>query len=390
MRTGGIIVAYLAMLSWGAHPCSKAQTLIQKELLQQVRLPSQGHPFAFDADGDGLDEIGFSEKGKVAFVRNLGEGRFAADPDIISIPSHVSLRIEHAADMDGDGDEDLVAIQDVVRSHHVWIIQNNPGHFRAFRSTEEFLPGPAHFRWGNLDGDRDIDMVSIQLPNRYQEEGRIHIHRNDGANHFEPHQELPGDADAFVLIDIDYDFGDREDDERRLDIVTFDRLPLGHADPHDLGIDDDNKAAYWRLQEARPSVYLNDGQARFEERRLTTPVVARTMWHSIHGVGPQRLVEQVGHTIYAHFFRHGLPLSQWEFVSYTHAQPLDEKLGFPHTPRRSQYNVDSICDYLRHLWLWNFGEPQISQRAQMTNGPPPSKLPFLLVSICDHLRHLWL
>jgi hypothetical protein len=177
----------------------------------------------FDGDGD-LDVCSASvDDDKVAWFENPGDGTRAWTPSALT-ESLDAARAVHAADIDGDGDPDVIAGAWYDR-RMVWF-ENQRGAPPVFLEHVITIftdpPPPAHPEivgqvWhitsGDLDADGDLDLVSTR-----QQRG-IHWYENDGASppQFTRHtlRPLTQEGKEVDVADFDQD-GD-------LDIVSVER-----------------------------------------------------------------------------------------------------------------------------------------------------------------------
>ncbi len=121
-----------------------------------------------DIDGDGdADVISASQDDdKIAWYENLdGSGNFS--PQLI-IPTNwmiyrpVSV---YSVDLDGDGDNDVVSASLGNEEEHGWIFWNENtdglGDFSSNKSISRYENGANNVRCDDLDGDGDVDILSI-------------------------------------------------------------------------------------------------------------------------------------------------------------------------------------------------------------------------------------
>ena len=166
-----------------------------------------------DLDGDGdldvLTGYGNGEDGVVAWHENLdGSGTFGDELIITGFPSTEEPESIEAADLDGDGDPDLLAC---LRPDHelVWY-ETRGGANPCLRKhvVTSILAGPAAVRASDLDGDGDLDLVSA-----FRGSGMVTWHENlDGQGSFGPLHMISAalpDADLVAAADLD---GDGDDD----------------------------------------------------------------------------------------------------------------------------------------------------------------------------------
>lgn len=111
----------------------------------------------FDADGDGLEDIFIGGGTTFVMMQNAGNGTFV-DVSASNLPAgHVGYPIA-SADVDGDGDEDLLTASNGVPLEI--LVNDGSGVFSVLPGTglsSYFLAPEAHF--GDTDGDGDVDLM---------------------------------------------------------------------------------------------------------------------------------------------------------------------------------------------------------------------------------------
>jgi hypothetical protein len=168
---------------------------------------------AADLDGDGDQDLAVALTGtgrNVAILRNIGSGKFR---EFRSSPLAVGVSPEHiaAADLDGDGDQDLAvtsAEDDLsVPIYQVTILINNgSGKFTQPASSPVAVgvDGPHGIAAADLDGDGDQDLAVAN--------GTVTILRNNGSGKFTEPASSPvalNSALDIVAADLDGD-GDQD------------------------------------------------------------------------------------------------------------------------------------------------------------------------------------
>lgn len=170
---------------------------------------------AADLDGDGDPDVvaGDYLADTVAWFANDGTGTYARQPDIaIDLNGVTEVR---TADLDRDGDVDVVAMG-VIPNVLTWYANDGTGSFTP--QPDVFTSGGSrHLRavaLGDLDGDGDVDLAAANIST-----DTVMWFANDGAGGFTAQPSLAAvDVTSLALADLDGD-GD-------LDIATasgFDR-----------------------------------------------------------------------------------------------------------------------------------------------------------------------
>lgn len=202
---------------------------------------------AFDADGDGdQDVVVAHEFGANLLLLNDGAARFALAPNgmlPLTVADHEDIA---AADMDGDGDVDLVVVCEDDQAKALFL---NDGK-GVFADASARLPQKGVSNGvavGDVDGDGDLDIVTADA-------GPDQLWLNDGAAQYVDGSgrlpQPPAGADpAKTHVSQDVKLGD-VDGDRDLDIV--------------FGNEDGN------------SLYLNDGRGSFTDTGARLP--RRAAW----------------------------------------------------------------------------------------------------------------
>lgn len=131
----------------------------RRVLLEDVRRVADVQPADFDGDGDidlAVAVFGYA-RGEVLWLENLGDGVFG-DHRLFSGAGAIHVPV---ADYDGDGDVDIAAVisQD---SEEIWGFDNTGGGTfkrRLLWRSPNFDLGSAGLVAADLDGDGDIDLV---------------------------------------------------------------------------------------------------------------------------------------------------------------------------------------------------------------------------------------
>ena len=166
---------------------------------------------AADLDGDGdADVLSASYNDEIAWHENLGGGEFSEQRTIATAAGwHWSV---HAADLDGDGDPDVLATSSapVVESEHwrmVWHENLGGGQFSVQRVITDNV-GAQMVASADLDGDGDVDVLAAFY---YQD--RVAWYENLGGGAFSQQRAIATDAGGAPIsvhpVDLDSD-GDAE------------------------------------------------------------------------------------------------------------------------------------------------------------------------------------
>ncbi|MFC1604818.1 FG-GAP-like repeat-containing protein [Planctomycetota bacterium] len=133
-----------------------------------------GWVHAADLDGDGdLDVLSASYwDDKIVWYENDGAGRFGSQ-QVISVVDY--LKSVYAADLDGDDDLDVISASS---RKIAWYENDGTGLFgpQQVITTETNLPDSVYA--ADLDGDGDLDVLSTSYRNR------IDWYENDGTGRF--------------------------------------------------------------------------------------------------------------------------------------------------------------------------------------------------------------
>jgi hypothetical protein len=149
---------------------------------------------AADLDGDGDQDLAVTNQVSedVTILRNKGSGNFvepATSPEPTGAPAFAPV----AADLDGDGDRDL-AVASGDPDNHVTILRNKgSGNFvEPATSPEPVGNGPFAIAVADLDGDGDRDLAVAN-----QQSANVTILRNRGTGNFVEPATSPEGARAF-------------------------------------------------------------------------------------------------------------------------------------------------------------------------------------------------
>ncbi|NER13775.1 BspA family leucine-rich repeat surface protein [Leptobacterium flavescens] len=164
---------------------------------------------AADIDGDGdMDVLSASanaQHNNINWYENLGEGEFKNH----LISRHAEgARSVHAADLDGDGDTDVLSAS-YDSNKIAWYRNDGTGRFTKHFFISRHAEGATSVYTADLDGDGDLDVLSAS-----KESDKIAWYQNDGTGKFPKHHfisrhaegassvyaaDLDGDGDMDVL-----------------------------------------------------------------------------------------------------------------------------------------------------------------------------------------------
>ena len=244
---------------------------------------------AADLDGDGDSDVLFGigrGDDEIAWYENTGDdGRsFSSSPRALDTAADNPESLE-AADLDGDGDLDVLSALEGpdTGSKVVWYRNEGDGSFSAARVISEDVAGANDAHAADLDGDGDLDVVSAsyfdnkiawyenlgngdfseQLVLTDEAEGATDVHAAD----------LDGDGDLDVLIASSSTFawyaniGDGDFEERELSTGSL-RTPIA-VDTADLDGDSDEDIVAAVFSAGSAVVWHeNLGEGVFAEPRL--------------------------------------------------------------------------------------------------------------------------
>lgn len=124
-----------------------------------VPLSIAGHGAAHDLDNDGLTDVLLSNVGQntVFWQRNTGDGGILGAPEMLDA-NFEGAGMTDAADVDGDGDLDVITVS-LVTNEVAWF-ENTDGHgdFGPRQTVGFDLPGVYSFVSGDVDNDGDADL----------------------------------------------------------------------------------------------------------------------------------------------------------------------------------------------------------------------------------------
>ncbi|MGD8238634.1 MAG: VCBS repeat-containing protein [Armatimonadota bacterium] len=183
---------------------------VETTIAHEVMAPARVEPNDVDGDGDldlliacmGILFPNNDKIGSVVVLENRGAQQFTRHLIVDQIARVTDVR---AADLDGDGDQDLVAGQFGYDDGEIRWLQNE-GDWSFTSHILLRLSGTIHTPVSDMDGDGDPDIVALVS----QEWEETYVFENDGAGGFEPHL-IYGSANedfgssGIDLVDLDAD-----------------------------------------------------------------------------------------------------------------------------------------------------------------------------------------
>ena len=165
--------------------------------------------YAADLNGDGYPDV-ISRRERQDYLdvytwsENHGDGAFSAQRELVDVGG----RLRGAADLDGDGDADLVVTMG--QREIAWYENEGGGEFAPLRRIAVFTRASSliDVQAADLDGDGDPDLLAT-IPNG------IAWYENEGGGEFS--------AERLIAFESDFDFAVRTadlDGDRDLDIVS--------------------------------------------------------------------------------------------------------------------------------------------------------------------------
>lgn len=161
-------------------------------------------PGDFDDDGD-VDLLGVvvesdRDVGDVRVLANDGTGKFAPVAAALPIAVATVARYVYVADLDGDGRLDIAVNNTLSYTLDTFMGRGDC----TFARGERLDPQRAWMGAADVDGDGDLDLPSVAVPNDPNVE---RVYWNDGAGHFTPGAPiaLPKGTEKTIWLDVDDD-----------------------------------------------------------------------------------------------------------------------------------------------------------------------------------------
>ena len=174
--------------------------------------------YATDLDGDGdQDVLSASEfNSKIAWYENDGQGSFG-EQQIIAAQTELQPdagATVYAADLDGDGDQDVLSASGFIRDDGyilngevVWYENDGQGNFSEQQLITTQVVSPQEVYAADLDGDGDQDVLSASFS-----DFKVAWYENDGQGNFGEQQVIENQAfgtRSVYATDLDQD-GDQD------------------------------------------------------------------------------------------------------------------------------------------------------------------------------------
>ena len=174
--------------------------------------------YATDLDGDGdQDVLSASEfNSKIAWYENDGQGNFG-EQQVIAAQTELQPdagATVYAADLDGDGDQDVLSASGFIRDDGyilngevVWYENDGQGNFSEQQLITTQVVSPQEVYAADLDGDGDQDVLSASFS-----DFKVAWYENDGQGNFGEQQVIENQAfgtRSVYATDLDQD-GDQD------------------------------------------------------------------------------------------------------------------------------------------------------------------------------------
>ncbi len=196
------IVFFVLISVFSLYPAVQADFRLPQNIIMQSEVDYPTCAYAADLDGDGdLDVLSSSANDdKIAWYENDGSGQFGPQQVITSSANWANSI--YAADLDGDGDLDVLSAS---YSMIAWYENDGYGQFDSAQGIASFpdLSNIKSIYAADLDGDSDLDVLSAS-----SEDKKIAWYENDGSGRFGSQQVITNEADGANSVyasDLDSD-----------------------------------------------------------------------------------------------------------------------------------------------------------------------------------------
>ncbi|RRO15021.1 FG-GAP-like repeat-containing protein, partial [Flavobacteriaceae bacterium 14752] len=168
----------------GANPFISDLAIGPEQIVSINENDELGDVIAADLDGDGdLDVISANlNNEKVAWYANDGVGNFGPQQAISS--NMGTARLIYAADLDADGDQDVIAAGDFPNEIS-WFENDGSGNFTNQQIISSSLEIPEDIFTADLENDGDLDILAA-----FGDDNTVAWYQNDGAGNFGPQQAI--------------------------------------------------------------------------------------------------------------------------------------------------------------------------------------------------------
>ena len=152
-----IIFVFVGVAFWAASPLmAQVEFGVRQIIGEEAAGPKDAHAADIDGDGDPDIIVASQYDNAVSWYENLGGGEFA--PRQIISQQYIGAWKTRTADIDGDLDLDIVAISGG-DGRIAWHANLGGGSFAAQAVVDSNINGLASLAVGDLDGDNDPDLV---------------------------------------------------------------------------------------------------------------------------------------------------------------------------------------------------------------------------------------
>ena len=308
-------------------------------------MPSRYEVALGDLDNDGdLDVAAWSsDREEIFWYANDGNGSFAAHQTITSV-GRFFIPDLNIADLDGDGDQDIVYSDKIEEAIH-WLRNQGGGDFHKSHLADTGI-SVDQLEIADLDGDGHLDMIDDDI-SWYRNDGNTSFTRTEIGRRTYPFalDDLDGDDDVDIIFasensnDVSWYLNDSSGNFVSEESVNGARIARGA----DLDGDGDIDVLASEFEESRVKWYENDGNQNYQEHLLLNHAIEVTDIETgdFNGDGSLDFVH-----VESDFRRIGVHLnrpSHFEYLNSWHIE--DPQAVFP-----IDYDGDGDLDFLAAAW----------------------------------------